>query len=372
VLQALKGSAAPEAGQAYARARELWEELGSPSEFLHIAYGQLRSHLYRGELDLALRMDEDFLHLSRQRNDSAGLVLGHESSGRNLMFVGRFASARSHLEKVLSLYDPISHRSLVPQVGFHPQVWSKAYLGIVLFCLGFPDQAFAESNGAIAEARRLGQAPPLAASLAIGSALQAQAREDAALKERADELVEVTTARGLRFWGVAAALYQGWVKIKSGDVAEGTLLLCDGLSAFRASGAVLWLPYFFAFRAMACEIAGQIEEALTFLDDALQTMERTGGRWIEAELNRLKGQLMLRQGHTDAAEELYRKALTIAEEQEAKLWELRAAVSLARLRRDQDRRGEARDLLAPIYSWFTEGFDTPDLKDAKALLDQLA
>jgi len=181
----------------------------------------------------------------------------------------------------------------------------------------------------------------------------------------------VTTERGLPFWGVVAALYRGWVKIKSGDVAEGTSLLCDGLSAFRASGAVLWLPYFLAFRAMACEIAGQIEEALTFLDDALQIMERTGGRWIEADLNRLKGQLLLRQGRTQAAEELYHRALAIAREQQAKLWELRAAASLARLWRDQGLRAEARELLAPIYGWFTEGFDTPDLKDAKALLDEL-
>ena len=132
------------------------------------------------------------------------------------------------------------------------------------------------------------------------------------------------------------------------------------------------MPYHIALLARACEIAGQIEEAVTPLDDALQIVERTGERWMEAELFRHKGQLLVRQGHPEAAEELYRKALSIAREQEAKLWELRAAASLARLRRDQGRRAEARDLLAPVYGWFTEGFDTPDLKEAKALLDQLA
>ena len=126
-----------------------------------------------------------------------------------------------------------------------------------------------------------------------------------------------------------------------------------------------------ALLARACEIAGQIEEAMTLLDDALQIVERTGERWFTAELNRHKGQLLQRQGRSEAAEELYRKALSIAGEQGAKLWELRAAVSLARLRRDQDRRAEARDLLGPVYGWFTEGFDTPDLKEAKALLDEL-
>jgi predicted ATPase len=131
------------------------------------------------------------------------------------------------------------------------------------------------------------------------------------------------------------------------------------------------MPHFLALLAKACEFAGQIEEGVSLLDNALQIVDRTGERWQEAELYRHKGQLLWRQGHSEAAEELYRKALSIAAEQEAKLWELRAAVSLARLRRDQGRHAEARDLLAPVYDWFTEGFDTPDLTEAKALLDEL-
>jgi predicted ATPase len=132
------------------------------------------------------------------------------------------------------------------------------------------------------------------------------------------------------------------------------------------------MAYHTALLARACEIAEQIEEASTLLDDALEIADRTGERWFAAELSRLKGELLLRQGHPEAADELHRKALSIAEEQGAKLWELRAAASLARLRRDQGRHVEARDLLAPVYGWFTEGFDTPDLKEAKALLDELA
>jgi tetratricopeptide (TPR) repeat protein len=147
--------------------------------------------------------------------------------------------------------------------------------------------------------------------------------------------------------------------------------LRSGLVAYRATGAEAAVPRFIGLLAGACGIAGRIEEALVLLDDALQMVEKTGERWFEAELNRLKGQLLLRQGHTEAAEELYRKALSIAVEQEAKLWELRAAVSLARFRLDQGRHAEARDLLSPVYGWFTEGFDTPHLKDAKMLLDAL-
>jgi predicted ATPase len=131
------------------------------------------------------------------------------------------------------------------------------------------------------------------------------------------------------------------------------------------------VPYQIALLAKACEIAGQIEEALNLLDDSLQIIERTGERWLEAELHRHKGELLMDHGQTEPAEELYRKALSIAQRQEAKLWELRAAASLARLRRDQGRHAEARDFLAPVYGWFTEGFDTADLKEAKALLDAL-
>jgi predicted ATPase len=143
------------------------------------------------------------------------------------------------------------------------------------------------------------------------------------------------------------------------------------LEAYRATGAEIWVPHYIALLAGAREIAGQIEEGVILLDDALQIVERTGERWFAAELNRLKGQVLLRQGHSEAAEELYRKALSIAEEQEAKLWELRAAVSLARLRRDQGRCAEARDILAPVYCWFTKRFEMPDLKEAKTLLDKL-
>jgi predicted ATPase len=181
----------------------------------------------------------------------------------------------------------------------------------------------------------------------------------------------VTTDGGFPHWGAQGEIYSGWVKVKSGEVAEGISLLRHGLNAYRATGAEAWMTYHIALLAAACGIAGQMDEASTLLDDALQLGERTGERWFAAELNRHKGQLLLRQGHTEAAERFYRKALGIAREQEAKLWELRAAVSLARLCRDQGRRTEARDLLAPIYGWFTEGFDTPDLKEAKALLEEL-
>jgi class 3 adenylate cyclase/predicted ATPase len=372
VLNAVKGVAALETGHVYARARKLWAQLGSPSEFLQVPFGQSRYHGLRGELDMALRLDEDLLHLSRQRNDSAGLVLGHLSSGRNLMFTGRFAPSRSHLEEALALYDPISHRALAYQVGDAPTVNSKAVLGIVLFCLGYPDEALVQSNAAISEARRLAHQPSLALSLNFGARLHLLAGDNAAVGERADQLVAVSTEQGFPLWRAQGTMFRGWVKVNNGDVAEGIPLLRSGSTAFRATGSGVFMSYHLALLARAYEIAGQVEEALTLSDEALQFIERPGERWFAAELNRQKGRLLLRQGRTDAAEELYRKALVIAVEQEAKLWELRAAVSLARLWRDHGHRAEARDLLAPTYGWFTEGFDTADLKEAKALLDELA
>jgi class 3 adenylate cyclase/predicted ATPase len=373
VLHAVKGYAAPETGHAYARARVLWEQLGSPLEFLQVPYGQSVYHMGRGELDVAQRLNEDLLRLSRERNDSAGLVLGHLSSGRDLMLLGRFTSSQSHLEDGIALYNPISHRSLGQHAGSgDPCVNLKAYSAIVLFCLGFPDQALAQSTAAISKARRLAHPPSLALSLSLGTLPLSLVGDNVALVERAEQLVAVSTEQGFPVWRAMGTVHRGWVMVKDGDVTRGIALLRSGWAAYRATGTDMWTPYNTALLAKACEIAGQIEEGLSLLDGALEIVERTGQRWFATELYRHKGQLLLRQGHSKAAEELYRRALNIAQEQEAKLWELRAAASLARLRRDQDRHAEGRDLLAPVYGWFTEGFDTPDLEDARALLDELA
>jgi predicted ATPase len=244
--------------------------------------------------------------------------------------------------------------------------------GIALFCLGFPDQALAHSNAAIAEAVTLAHAPSLAASLAMGARLLALGSDHAALDQCAGQLIAVAGGQGFPLYQALGTIYRGWGKVMSGDVAEGMSLLRSGSSAYSATGADARISFHIALLANACEIAGQVEEALSLVGDAMQIAERIGERWFAAELYRHKGQLMLQRGASEAAEELYRQALGIAREQEAKLWELRAAARLARLRRDQGRDAEARDLLAPVYGSFTEGFETADLKGAKALLDELS
>jgi predicted ATPase len=371
VLQSVKGYAAPETGQTLGRARELWEQLGSPSEFLQVSYAQSLYHEIRGELNVAHHLDQELLLLSRQRDDPAGLVLAHQSLGRNLLFAGRFASSRMHLQETLALCDLNFDRSILRQAGLYPQAASQAFMAIVLFCLGYPVQALERSTAAIAEARTLAHLPSLAVSLTNGARLLSLTGDDAAMEEWAGQLVTVAAEQGFLLWRAMGSVYRGWVRVNNSNPDEGIPLMREGSAAYRATGAEAWVPYQMALLARAYEIAGQIEEAVDLLDDAVRISARTGERWLDAELHRHRGQLVLRQGYADAAEELYRKALGIAQDQEAKLWELRAAASLVRLWRDQGRRTEARDLLVPVYGWFTEGFETQDLKAAKALLDAL-
>jgi predicted ATPase len=320
---------------------------------------------------LAHRLDQELLMLSHQRNDHTGLVLAHQSLGRNLMFAGGLVSSRTHLEKTLALCGLNPDHSFIPQAGVYPEATSQAFLAVVLFCLGHPVQAIARATAAIDEARRRAHAPSLAVSLTNGARLLSFTGDLSALEEWASQLISVAAEHRFLLWRAMGTIYRGWIRVNNSDVAEGISLMREGLAAYRATGAEAFVPYQIALLAKACEIAGQIEEALDLLNDALRIIERTGERWLEAELHRHKGELLLRDDQTEPAEKLFRKALGIAEQQEAKLWELRAAVSLARLCRDQGRPTEARDLLAPVFGWFTEGFDLPDLKEAKALLGEL-
>jgi predicted ATPase len=312
IYQVLIATAAREAGDAYGRARELWERLGSPPEFLQALYGQARYHRFRGEFDLAQRVAENLLRLGNERDASAALVLGHSSLGVNLMFVGQFAPSRSHLEKALALYELVPSDSLVVEAEFHPRVGSLAYLGMSLFCLGFPDQAAERCNAAHAESRRLAHLPSLAVSLAIGTRLLSLLGDDTTLDEWTDELIALGTEQGSPYWSAIATTYRGWVKVKSGDVTEGMCFLRRGLDAFRPTETKVNVPYFTALLATACEMARHMEEAGALLDEALQIVERTGEHWLTADLNRQKGGFLLRQGHSEAAEEMYHKAMSIA------------------------------------------------------------
>jgi hypothetical protein len=212
VLHIVKGHAALETGQAYARARTLWERLDCPSEFLGVPYGLSRYHVFRGELDVAERLDTDLLRLSRQRDNSAGLVLGHLASGMTQRIRGRFASSRLHLEKLLVLYNSNAHSSLVDHAGIHPQNNAQSSLAIALSCLGYPDQALSRCEAAIAEARRLAHLPSLAVSLVNGARVLSLVGGTAALAQLADELYAVTAEQGFPVWRAQGIIFRGWVK----------------------------------------------------------------------------------------------------------------------------------------------------------------
>jgi tetratricopeptide (TPR) repeat protein len=213
-LRFVKGLASPETGRALAHARELWEQLGSPPEFVQVPYWHSLHHQNRGEFGLAQCLDENLLHLSRKRNDSAGLILGHMSAGRTLWLTGRFALSRSHLEEVLAPDDPTSHRWLADQTGTHPHAIAKAYLGNALFCLGFPDQALALSNEVISEARRSADPTLLASSLSIGIRLLLLVGNLKALDEWAGQLIAVATEQSFPHWRGEGTVYLGWARSK--------------------------------------------------------------------------------------------------------------------------------------------------------------
>jgi class 3 adenylate cyclase/predicted ATPase len=370
LLRFVKGQAAPETGDAYARARELWLQLKSPSGFLQVPYGYAMHHLFRGEVDVARRLAEDLLRLSAERQDAAGLVLGQSATGQCHLLAGGFAAARTHLEQVLALHEPASYAITVQQTGSHPRM-TQAFLGNALLCLGYPEQAEARSNAAIAEARQLAHPTSVAVSLVIGALQLSLTGDSATLRVRAEELDAVATEQGLPAYRAWAAIYRGWGLVDQGDVTGGIALLGDGVAAYRATGGAMWMPRFVALLAAANALAGHLDRAAALLGDAVDDAQRTGERWYVAELHRQKARLLLRQRHAEAAEAQYRQALDVARAQHAKLWELRAATGLAQLLREQGRRGDAHQLLAPVHAWFTEGFALPDLRAARALLDDV-
>lgn len=372
LLLAINGYAAPETGHAYDSARDLWEQLGYPSAFFGVPFGQLAYHAVRAEFDKALRLAEDMLRLSHERHDPSGLVMGHFAAGACTLFIGRFDLSISHFEQGLALCDKGVPSTIAHQAGFHPGVGAQAYLAHVRFFLGFPDDALTRCQRAIAEATRLAHPPTLALSLFKGTMLLSLFEDTTALAEAAAKLVAVATEHGFRHWRAAGRLVQGWTRVKTGDVPEGVAQLRSGLTAYRAAGAELGLPRFIDLLATACEAAGDDDEATSLLDEALGIVERTGECWFVAELKRHKGCLLLRRGHAEAAESLFCGALTIAREQQARLWELRAATSMAQLLGDQGRFAKAHALLAPVHDWFSEGFATSDLKASKMLLHRLA
>ncbi len=295
-----------------------------------------------------------------------------------LLHMGEFAQAREHCEQGIAIYDPVQHHSLAfVYGGFDPGETCLCYAGLALFNLGFPDQALKRMNEALVLSRELSHPFTLAQALLFTSSLHFFRGEMQLAQEEIKEAIEIAADRGFALWLAYGTMNQGFLLAVQGQGEEGLTQIRQGLAAFRATGAGLALPSFLVFLATAHAGVGQVEEGLTVVAEALEVVQRTGERQIEAGLYRLKGELLLQTSVQSAAsrvteaEACFEKALDVARHQSAKLLELGAATSLARLWQRQGKKEEARLLLSDIYGWFTEGFDTKDLQEAKALLEKL-
>jgi TOMM system kinase/cyclase fusion protein len=376
-LMALQGLSAPEVGRVYARVWELCQQIQETSELVPVLVGLWRFYLLRGEHQTARALAEQLLQLADSIQDPALLLEAHRPLGQTLFDLGEFVPARAHLDQAIALYDPQQHRSNVFRYGHDARVACLCHVSKALWCLGAPDDALQRGHEALTFAWELSHPQSLAFALFFTAMLHQFRRERPAVQERVEALMALSTEQGFPYWLAMATILQGWVLAEQGEGEAGIAQMRQGLSAYHAVGSELWRPYFLASLAQAYGEAGQAEEGLTALAEALATVARTGERWWEAEVYRVQGELFLQQaadrGHqAEEAEACFQQALAITRHQQAKSLELRAATSLARLWQRQGKRTEAYDLLAPIYGWFTEGFETADLQEAKALLAALA
>jgi predicted ATPase len=368
-LMATRGFAAPEVGETCTRARQLCDQLNHP-QFVPVLYGEWVHHFLRAELERARDGAEEILLLSEERNDAPLKAVGLRAVGMVSSCFGDFTGCRDNLERAVALCDPAhlaQYASLSPS---NPFVVMRLWLSRTLGCLGYLDQAHTEKEKALAEARRLGHAFTLTHALVEICTAEWGLCLPAALLARADELLSLAVEQFTMF-EPQGMMYRGWCLTALGQ-EDGTTLIKRGLAAFRATGSSLWVPFFCMLLADAYGKVGTPLEGLACLDDALRLVEVTHERSTEAEIHRVRGELFLLLQDVSAATAPFRTGIEIARRQQAKLFELRSSVSLANLWRDQGKRQQAHDLLAPVYAWFTEGFDTLDLKHARALLDELA
>jgi predicted ATPase len=299
----------------------------------------------------------------------------HRALGTTLYFMGELASGRAQLEQGMALYDPQEHRSLAFLYGgSDPEVGCRSYIVSALWLLGYPDQALQKSYEAISLAQELSHPLSQAYALSLAAMLRQFRREGQAAQERAEALMALSREQGFDIYLAAGMLWQGWALAGQGQEGGDIAQMRWGLAAHRAAGDELTRPYWLALLAEASGKIGQAEEALSMLSEALIMVHKQGEHFYEAEIYRLEGELRLVRApaqHVEA-ETYFQQALAIARRQQAKSLDLRAAMSLSRLWQQQGKREEARKLLAPIYGWFTEGFDTADLQEAKALLAEVS
>jgi len=379
--------------QAYARALELCRQLGETPQLFPALLGLSLFYMVRAEYTRAHELGEQCLTLAQRRQDPALLIDSHVLLGQILYYRGELAPARAHLEQGIALYDPQQPRR--PN-GIEFGAFCLSHTAFALWYLGYPDQALKRSHEALTLAQEQSHPFSVAVALSCAASFHQLRREEPIVQERAEAAITLSTERGFPTWLANATVLHGWALAKQGQGEAGIAQIRHGLAAHQAAGEEIARSHFLGLLAEVCEKVGQLEEGLTVLNEALGFVDKTGERFSEAELYRLKGELTLAQSSVQGlasrvqnpqsasawtfhwpcnpqseAEACFLKALAIAQRQHAKSLELRAAMSLARLWQQQGKKEEAHELLSGLYGWFTEGFDTKDLQEAKALLEEL-
>ena len=377
----VKGLAAPEPKAAAERARLLIEQaeaLGEPPDdpllLFSVLYGFWVASYVAFNGDAVRELAAQFLALAEKQGATVPLIIGHRLMGASLLSSGDIAEARAHLDQAIALYDPDEHRPLATRFGVDVGVSIFFVRSWALWGLGYPDAALADSEQALKSAREIGKAATLMPALGWTSLPHVHLGNYAAANLQTTELVALADEKGSLFWKAWAMMYQGCVSVLTAKASDAVQMITAGIAAWRSTGATALIPFYLTFLARAYAEVGQFDDAWRCIGEAMAAVERTKEKWCEAEVHRMAGEIALMSPEPDAAkaETHFESALAVARKQQTKSWELRAAMSMARLWRDQGKRDEARDLLAPVYGWFTEGFDTRDLKAAKALLEELA
>jgi len=379
----VRGYAAPETRAAVERARLLMEQahaLGEPPEdpllLFSVLYGLWVAKLVEFDGEVSHELAAQFLALAEMQDSAGPLMIGHRLMGLSLMHRGDIAKARAHLDRAISLYDPGEHRHLATRFGFGQDQGAAilSWRSVALWLLGYPEAALADAERALQVARASAHSATLAYVLNFGVLPRIFCGDFAAAKALINEFVPLKDQIGSLSWGAWGTVQRGWIMAVTGKTAEAVQIIASGVAAMRSTGNTMWMPMWLSLLAKANSEIGEIDEASRCIETAMTAVETTQERWHEAELNRVAGEIALLSPERDVAkaEAYFARALEVARRQQAKSWELRAAMSMARVWRDQGRRPQARKLLAPVHGWFNQGFDTLDLKQAKTLLDELA
>jgi class 3 adenylate cyclase/predicted ATPase len=372
-LQIAKGLGAPEVEHVYTQAYALCQQVGETPQLVPVLFGLWRFYSARPQLHTAREIGETLLRLAQPADDPALAVIAHYALGVAWWWLGALPAARLHLEKGIACYTPDQRRALVFRMGQDPGVVCRIYAAAALWLLGYPEQALARLHEALALAHELSH--PLSQAYArCMAALVLQFRRDVpAVHEQAEAAVALSTEQGFPQWAALGMSLRGWALAMQGQGEAGMTQVRQGIAAWRDTGTALHIPYFCTVLAEISAHLGHPEDGLQALVEAHTLVEQHENCWWEAEIYRLRGVLLLRQPGTPPAEAeaWLQRALDVARRQEAKSLELRTAMSLSRLWQQQGKQAAARELLAPIYGWFTEGFDTADLQEARTLLDEL-